>query len=164
MSIQRELLDSNDLIERLFLINEHYLKRDALDPKAVLDTVLAELSGAVPSLVIHDTDPAEDMVRLSLDQRAISLETKKLTNVWQLAFLLSDVLSVIADFGPLSASELEQVEMIVCRGMLNSLDQYSTLLSPAQMFEIKQNTEGLFGGIGIVIEQNGSGVSIFERS
>ena len=118
-------------------INQHYLKRDALDPKAVLDTVLAELSRAVPSLVIHDTDPAEDM--------------KKLTNVWQLAFLLSDVLSVITDTSPLSPSELERIEIIVCRAMLNSLDQYSTLLTPAQMFEIKQNTEGLFGGIGIVI-------------
>src|ERR1700734_450821 len=43
------------------------------------------------------------------------------------------------------------------KGMLNSLDPHSEYMDPSKFDELKKETEGEFGGVGIIVQMKDSG-------
>ena len=81
---------------------------------------------------------------------ATSLERKKRDDLYRQLELFSDTLAIIeTDY----VDEVKPKELIygALKGMLSSLDPHSQFMDSDAYSELKVDTEGKFGGIGIVI-------------
>ncbi len=76
--------------------------------------------------------------------------------------IVSDALEVIRD-KYVSDVDTRKLAFDAVRGMMKNLDRYSEFLGPDQMAAFQEETEGEFGGIGIVIDdprKGGPGVRV----
>src|SRR5204863_6342390 len=69
---------------------------------------------------------------------------------WQLSVKMREIFRFIeANIQP--GTDAKELEYAATNGMLSTLDPHSVLLEPALYNEMKLNTRGQFGGLGIVI-------------
>jgi carboxyl-terminal processing protease len=73
-----------------------------------------------------------------------------LTSLWELSFKLRDVFRFL-ETRMSDEVDRQEVEYAAVNGMLAKLDPHSVLLEPRYLKEMKLNTKGEFGGLGIVI-------------
>ena len=81
---------------------------------------------------------------------AISLDRKKKDDLYRQAGIFSDALAIIeTDY----LDEVKPKDLIygALKGMLSSLDPHSQFMDPETYNELKVDTEGKFGGLGIEI-------------
>ncbi len=90
------------------------------------------------------------IVVLAFGTLAVSFDRKKKDDLYRQVELFSDVLAIVdADY----VKEVKLKELIygALKGMLSSLDQHSQFMDPDTYNELKVDTEGKFGGLGIEI-------------
>jgi carboxyl-terminal processing protease len=81
---------------------------------------------------------------------------------WKDARLLAEVIQRVRDnyVDPVTDHELMQDAI---RGMVESLDDHSTFLSPDEFEDMKVSTTGTYAGIGVEVAAGKSGVSVVRR-
>lgn len=128
---------------------KNYYDTEALAPKTLLKEALLGLSRSVPEILVLFPDGAGSFtVELLGKKKNFSVPSMKGAD---------DILPVIQDvFAFVEAHykgevKLEDMQYASINGMLDSLDPHSSLLPPKMFTEFKTQTEGEFGGIGIVI-------------
>ncbi|TBR17046.1 S41 family peptidase [bacterium] len=90
------------------------------------------------------------LVSASVGIAAIQMQQKKKNELYKQIEIFSDALAVIqSDY----VDELNNKDLIygALKGMLASLDPYSDFMDPQKYKELKVETEGKFGGLGIEI-------------
>ncbi len=90
------------------------------------------------------------IVLLACATLAISFDKKKSNDLYRQVELFSDVLAIVdSDY----VDEVKPKELIygALKGMLSSLDPHSQFMDPDAYNELKSDTEGQFGGLGIEI-------------
>lgn len=128
---------------------KNYYDTEALGPKTLLKEALLGLSRSVPEILVLYPDGGNSFT--------VELEGKKKTFNVPAMKSAEDMLPAIQEvFGFVEANykgevKLEDMQYASVNGMLDSLDPHSSLLPPKMFTEFKTQTEGEFGGIGIVI-------------
>lgn len=133
-------------------VSQSYIDPTRIDPEGIFLSAIAGLEAEVPQFVLITELGTETPIAFQLGQFRQDIVNVRFSSIWQAVFHISDALRMIARSGQVHEAQLRKLERIACQGLLSTLDQHSVVLTDADLFELKQNTLGRFGGIGVVIE------------
>ncbi|HVZ72665.1 MAG TPA: MXAN_5808 family serine peptidase [Polyangia bacterium] len=144
----------------LFFVNENYFDKNRLDPKRMLAGALDFVQRDVPEILIDrwpEKDPKTVTVKVNGQQRQFSIA--KVEAPWSLRTTLQDIFRFVQpNLQPVPEKEearrLVEIEMAATNGMLYTLDPHSVLLDVETYKDMRTQTQGKFGGLGIVIEMD----------
>ncbi|HEY4184018.1 MAG TPA: MXAN_5808 family serine peptidase [Polyangia bacterium] len=144
----------------LFYVRENYFDKNRLDPKRMLVGALDFVQRDVPEILIDrwpERDPKQVTVKVNGQQRVFSIE--KVDAPWSLRTTLMDIFRFVQpNLQPVPEKEearrLVEIEMAATNGMLYTLDPHSVLLDVETYKDMRAQTQGKFGGLGIVIEMD----------
>ncbi len=143
------------LAQVLNKVHGEYVDETRIRPKTMLFEALQEVQRLVPEVIVRpapgepDDDPAALEVVVGRNQRTFDLA--QMQNIFLARHRLRSILRFIGEH--ISDPEIKprDVEYAAINGMLSTLDPHSVHM-PAETFrEMKVNTRGSFGGLGIVI-------------
>src|SRR5262245_57858498 len=144
----------------LYHVKENYFDKNRLDPRRMLVGALDFVQRDVPEILIDrwpERDPKQVTVKVNGQQRAFSIE--KVDSPWSLRTQLQDIFRFVQpNLQPVPEKEearrLVEIEMAATNGMLYTLDPHSVLLDVETYKDMRTQTQGKFGGLGIVIEMD----------
>ena len=144
----------------LFYVRENYFDKNRLDPKRMLVGALDFVQRDVPEILIDrwpEHDPKQVTVKVNGQQRSFSIE--RVDAPWSLrTHAAGDLPFVQPNLQPVPDKEesrrLVEIEMAATNGMLYTLDPHSVLLDVETYKDMRTQTQGKFGGLGIVIEMD----------
>ena len=114
----------------------------------------------VPEILIDrwpEHDPKQVTVKVNGQQKSFSIE--KVDAPWSLRSKLQEIFQFVQpNLQPVPEKEearrLVEIEMAATNGMLYTLDPHSVLLDVETYKDMRTQTQGKFGGLGIVIEMD----------
>ena len=114
----------------------------------------------VPEILIDrwpEHDPKQVTVKVNGQQRSFSIE--RVDAPWSLRTTLQEIFRFVQpNLQPVPEKEearrLVEIEMAATNGMLYTLDPHSVLLDVETYKDMRTQTQGKFGGLGIVIEMD----------
>ena len=144
----------------LFYVRENYFDKNRLDPKRMLVGALDFVQRDVPEILIDrwpEHDPKQVTVKVNGQQRNFSIE--RVDAPWSLRTKLQEIFQFVQpNLQPVPDKEesrrLVEIEMAATNGMLYTLDPHSVLLDVETYKDMRTQTQGKFGGLGIVIEMD----------
>jgi carboxyl-terminal processing protease len=144
----------------LFYVRENYFDKNRLDPKRMLVGALDFVQRDVPEILIDrwpEHDPKQVTVKVNGQQKSFSIE--QVDAPWSLRSTLQDIFKFVQpNLQPVPEKEearrLVEIEMAATNGMLYTLDPHSVLLDVETYKDMRTQTQGKFGGLGIVIEMD----------
>lgn len=131
----------------VLLVKEQYVEPQRIRPKEMLLAALDSVEKYVPEVLVEEGRD-EAVVVVGAERRSFPLDD--VTSLWELSFKLRDVFRFLETRISTDVDRRE-VEYAAVNGMLSKLDPHSVLLEPKFSQEMKLNTKGEFGGLGIVI-------------
>jgi carboxyl-terminal processing protease len=144
----------------LFYVRENYFDKNRLDPKRMLVGALDFVQRDVPEILIDrwpEHDPKQVTVKVNGQQRSFPIE--RVDAPWSLRSTLQEIFRFVQpNLQPVPDKEesrrLVEIEMAATNGMLYTLDPHSVLLDVETYKDMRTQTQGKFGGLGIVIEMD----------
>ena len=144
----------------LFYVRENYFDKNRLDPKRMLVGALDFVQRDVPEILIDrwpEHDPKQVTVKVNGQQRSFPIE--RVDAPWSLRSTLQEIFRFVQpNLQPVPEKEesrrLVEIEMAATNGMLYTLDPHSVLLDVETYKDMRTQTQGKFGGLGIVIEMD----------
>jgi carboxyl-terminal processing protease len=144
----------------LFYVRENYFDKNRLDPRRMLVGALDFVQRDVPEILIDrwpEQDPKQVTVKVNGQQRSFSIE--RVDAPWSLRSTLQEIFRFVQpNLQPVPDKEesrrLVEIEMAATNGMLYTLDPHSVLLDVETYKDMRTQTQGKFGGLGIVIEMD----------
>ena len=141
-------------------MRENYFDKNRLDPKRMLVGALDFVQRDVPEILIDrwpEHEPKQVTVKVNGQQRSFSIE--KVDAPWSLRSTLQEIFRFVQpNLQPVPEKEearrLVEIEMAATNGMLYTLDPHSVLLDVETYKDMRTQTQGKFGGLGIVIEMD----------
>ncbi len=135
--------------QTLRYLMKNYYDTKALEPRPLLKEALFGISRAVPDILVQFPEKGGPIqIEVGGQKKEISVPS---------LHSLEDILPVVQQaFAFIQGTykgeiKFEDIQYAAINGMLDSLDPHSALLPPKIFSEFKTQTEGEFGGIGIVI-------------
>lgn len=138
-------------------VSNNYVDKGRVKPKEMFKSSLEYLSKTTPEIMVQ-ADGADSLV-LVVNTTKKSFSTKELTNVTELKFALKDVFSFLESSLP-KATNLREIEYNAINGVLSTLDPHTILLKPDLFADMKAQTKGEFGGLGISIGLRDGGLTV----
>lgn len=132
----------------VLLVKEQYVEPERIKPRELLVASLEAVEKRVPEVLIDKPNGDSLAVVVGKERRTFFLDD--LTSLWELSFKLRDVFRFL-ETRMSDEVDRQEVEYAAVNGMLAKLDPHSVLLEPRYSKEMKLNTKGEFGGLGIVI-------------
>jgi len=133
-------------------VNKYYVDKPSIDPKIMLINGMGRLERVLDEVVV---DFPQDEKSASFNVQVLNeTETFKMSDVNDLETLKTRIEDVFTFIQPrLSSQEpkIRDVEYAVIDEMLKTLDPHSAIITPDVYQEFMIETEGSFGGLGIVI-------------
>ncbi len=143
-------------------IRSNYVSPARIRPVAMLVGALKSVEALVPEVMAtpdsDDPDTARSVVVRVGDQTR-TFRIAGLADLYEMNWRLLDIFEYLASYLPEDAKE-DEVEYAAINGMLSPLDEHSVFLPPRAYKEMKLDTEGRFGGLGIVITTRNGVVTI----
>lgn len=135
------------------VVRNYYVDADRVENTQLLEMTLKTLSYSPE--IETDFGANEFSIKIGSRKEEFSIPTPLRKEV--LAEIFSDLGSILDNYGPkdLSFAFDEKAETNgisrVINAMLFALDAHSSLLSPTAYRELRQGTEGTFGGLGLLV-------------
>jgi carboxyl-terminal processing protease len=113
---------------------------------------LEEIQQVVPEIMVNlkrdqEKNPISAEIQVNSQRERFSLQVK---SRFDLLFKFRDIFNFIKE-NIIYFDRLREIEYAAINGMLSTLDPHSVLLTPEEYAEMHFNTQGRFGGLGIVI-------------
>lgn len=143
-------------------IRAGYVVPERVRPMAMLVGALKAAEGLVPDLMVTFNDTSAEKatsveVRVGDVTRVFQLE--RMSDLYQVNWRLQDIFEFIAKNLPPDVKP-EDVEYAAINGLLEPLDEHSMFLPPEAYEQMQLDTQGRFGGLGIVISSRSGYVTI----
>ena len=157
------------ITKTLFYVKENYFDKSRFDHKRMLVGALDFLQRDVPEIIIDrypERDPKQVKVRVGGQEQTFNIE--RIDSPWTMRGVLQDIFRFVQpNLQPVTGKEesrrLLEVEITAANGMLYTLDPHSVLLDVESFKEMRTQTQGKFGGLGIVIGQDRKGRIIVRK-
>ncbi|HEY1694491.1 MAG TPA: MXAN_5808 family serine peptidase [Polyangiaceae bacterium] len=137
--------------EVLKTIRDRYVDPKRVKPKELLLSALDYVQKDVAQVIVIRDDTNPSQVRVRVDTQEKTFRVDDVSGPWDVSSHLRDVFAFLQDGLRGTDVDLRDVEYAACNGMLHTLDPHSVLLSPEAYKEMNLQTQGQFGGLGIVI-------------
>ncbi len=145
----KEFIQAESFIQSLRYVSKNYYDTKALEPSQLLREALFGISRSVPEILIDFPEKGHSFTLVVHDKEK-KIKVSKVQNLGKLIPVTQEVFKFIAQHYK-GETELSEIQYAAINGMLKSLDPHSSLLTPKIFKEFRTQTEGEFGGIGIVI-------------
>ncbi len=145
-----KLSNLNVLNSVLLYINQCYVEPDRFDPHKMLVSALEAIEDEVPDIIVR-IDEKEENVEVEVDTSSKTFDITGINSPWAMSAKLKTIFKFIQKTLKNDEIELPDVEYAAINGMLGTLDPHTRLLTPEYYSEMKLDTQGEFGGLGIVI-------------
>lgn len=135
-------------------IRKRYVEPDRVRPRVMLEAGLQALAHRIPEMLV-DT-PERDVsgeplsLRVRVGEAELRLDISAVADLFHLNWALLKAMRFIAGHLPEDVPAAT-VEYVAVNGMLATLDPYSHMLDPDAYRDMRTNTGGRFGGLGIRI-------------
>ncbi|HUT78562.1 MAG TPA: MXAN_5808 family serine peptidase, partial [Polyangia bacterium] len=137
------------LYKTVNLIQKHYLDPARIDSRGMLVAAVREIQGKVAEFLAREDGDAL-VVRLGADTRRFPIGD--VTTPWIMLQRARDILDFVrAGIAEKDDLDFQDIEYAAIGGLLSTLDPHSSLLTPDVYRDMKDKTQGKFGGLGIVI-------------
>ena len=136
--------------EVLRAINERYVDPKRVRPQEMLRGALDFVQRDVAQVLVT-YDEGNTVAHIKADTQEQSFRLDDVVAPWDVAARLREVFAFLQKSLEGSDVDLREVEYAASNGMLHTLDPHSMLLTPEQHRDMKVQTRGQFGGLGIVI-------------
>ena len=136
----------------LMRINDSYVDPTRVDPRQMLLSALDQVQKSVAEVLVEPkSDKSSVVVRVDTAQQEFKISD--VDSPWALSFKMREIFRFVSQNLPPGTDKdtVRSIEYAATNGMLSTLDPHSTLLDPTLYNEMKMNTRGSFGGLGIVI-------------
>lgn len=147
------------LYKTINLIQKHYIDPSRIDSRAMLVAAMRAIQMQVAEVLVRE-DGDELVVRLGADEHRFALAD--VTTPWILLQRAREVFDFIRAGVSAEDVDFQEVEYDAINGMLQTLDPHSALLPPDLYRDMKDKTEGQFGGLGIVISIRDGALTIIS--
>ncbi len=128
---------------------KNYYDTEALNPPILLKHALLGLSRTVPEVLVLYPDH-ESKFTLFVEDQKKEFNLPRFKSLDEIVPIIQETFSFVQQ-NYHGETKLEDMQYGAINGLLDSLDPHSALLPPKIFREFKTQTEGEFGGIGIVI-------------
>jgi carboxyl-terminal processing protease len=144
----------------ILLIRENYVEPDRIKPYDMFLAALDYIQKTVPEVMVDDTE-APTRITVSAGTVSQAFDLGGLDQLWEVTMALRDIFRFlqtrISD-----PTQRRDIEYAAINGMLSTLDPHSVLLKPESFDEVKLQTKGEFGGLGIVISLRDGALTIIS--
>jgi carboxyl-terminal processing protease len=134
----------------LLYINQCYVEPDRFDPRKMLLSALEGIEDEVPGIIVRNEE-GSDLVEVEVDTAHETFDIKGTNSPWAMSAQLKRIFKFMEESIRDDEVELPDIEYSAINGMLGTLDPHTRLLTPDYYSEMKLDTQGEFGGLGIVI-------------
>jgi carboxyl-terminal processing protease len=157
------------ITKTLFHVRENYFDKSRFDHRRMLVGALDFLQRDVPEILIDrypERDPRQVKVRVGGQEQTFSIE--RVDSPWTMRSVLQDIFKFIQpNLQPVAAKDeakrLLDIEVAAANGLLYTLDPHSVLLDVESFKDMRTQTQGKFGGLGIVIGQDRKGRIVVRK-
>jgi carboxyl-terminal processing protease len=134
----------------LMRVNDAYVDPTRVDPKDMLKASLDQVQKSVAEVLV---EPRGDKVIVRVDTAQQEFGIGDVDSPWALSMKMKEIFRFIAQNLPkdTDSETVRNTEYAATNGMLSTLDPHSMLLDPTTYTEMKLQTRGSFGGLGILI-------------
>ncbi|HEY3357675.1 MAG TPA: MXAN_5808 family serine peptidase [Polyangia bacterium] len=133
----------------LVRIKDNYVDPTRIDPKGMLLKALDNVQKNVAEVLV-EPHPEKNQVTVRVDVAQRTFNIDGVDSPWALSAKLREIFRFIQ--GNLhSTSDTREIEYSAINGMLQTLDPHSLLLDPESYSEMRIQTKGSFGGLGMVL-------------
>ncbi|HJK96798.1 MAG TPA: MXAN_5808 family serine peptidase [Polyangiaceae bacterium LLY-WYZ-14_1] len=149
----REPWDLRDLkvLNRTILeLKDSYVEPERIDADRMLLAGLNAIQRSVAPVLVHYEEGDPELAVQVNDERR-SFGVSDVEALWELANRYREIFAFLQENLDEEEVELRDVEYAAVNGMLRVLDPHTVLLTPEVYDEMRTNTRGEFGGLGIVI-------------
>ncbi len=130
-------------------IRDNYVDPTRISPKKMLLAALDHVQKNVAEVLVEPSAD-ERTVTVRVDRTSHTFDIATVDSPWALASKLKEVFRFVqTNLHP--QTEVKDVEYVAVNGMLSTLDPHSVLLDPEMARQMKIETSGQFGGLGIEI-------------
>jgi carboxyl-terminal processing protease len=133
----------------LMRINDQYVDPTRVDPKAMLLAALDQVQRSVAEVLV-EPHPEQNKVVVRVDTVQREFGIGEVDSPWTLSGKMTEIFRFIEE-NIQPGTDAKELEYAATNGMLSTLDPHSVLLEPTLYNEMRLNTRGNFGGLGIVI-------------
>lgn len=147
------LQDLTTLQRALTYVEENYVDPDRINRRKMIGAAVQEVQRVVPEVMVEvkeDKDKLPSELILKVNEARETIPVSMVSTRYHLIFAFKDILGFIQN-NLRHFKELREIEYAAINGLLSTLDPHSVLLSPDAYREMRVNTQGKFGGLGIVI-------------
>lgn len=136
----------------LMRVNDSYVDPTRVDPKQMLLSSLDQVQKSVAEVLVEPhAEQNKVLVRVDTAQQEFAIG--EVDSPWALSMKMREIFRFISQnlAKDTDSETVRNIEYAATNGMLSTLDPHSMLLDPQTYNEMKLNTRGSFGGLGIVI-------------
>jgi carboxyl-terminal processing protease len=132
----------------LWNVSKYYVEPVRVDPSAMTMAGLEALEAVIPEVLVERAGGGKVKVRVGTTEREFEADANAL---WAVGPQVREVFSFINDHAQLSTDEQREAEYAIVEGVLSTLDPHTNLLRPDAFEDMRTNTSGHFGGLGIEV-------------
>jgi carboxyl-terminal processing protease len=157
------------ITKTLFHVRENYFDKSRFDHRRMLVGALDFLQRDVPEILIDrypERDPKQVKVRVGGQEQTFNIE--RVDAPWTMRGVLQEIFKFIQpNLQPVAAKDearrLLDIEVAAANGLLYTLDPHSVLLDVESFKDMRTQTQGKFGGLGIVIGMDRNGRIVVRK-
>lgn len=133
-------------------VNRYYVNKTAIEPKDMLVQALGRLERIVDEVLVDFPNGEEgDAIKIQVFNEKQNFDMGDLQDLNDVANKLDEVFAFVTPNLNSKDIEINDIEYAVLDEMLKTLDAHSGIIVPQVYKEFMIETEGSFGGLGIVI-------------
>ncbi|MGF1467271.1 MAG: MXAN_5808 family serine peptidase [Sandaracinaceae bacterium] len=131
-------------------VKDNYVEPDRIQPRRMLLAGLNAVQRSVAPVLV-DYEEGRTDVTVQVDTRQQRFGVQDIQSPWDLSRRFQEIFRFLQTNLRGEDVDLREIEYSAINGMLRTLDPHSVLLTPEVYEEMRMNTRGEFGGLGIVI-------------
>lgn len=132
----------------LWNVSKYYVESQRVDPSAMTLAGLEALESTIPEVLVSAAGGGKVKVRVGTTEREFVADANAL---WAVGPQIREVFAFVNDHAALSDDEQRDAEYAIVEGVLSTLDPHTNLLRPDAFEDMRTNTSGHFGGLGIEV-------------
>jgi carboxyl-terminal processing protease len=148
LTTEEDPMDLRVLDWTLWNVSKYYVESQRVDPSAMTMAGLEALESTIPEVLVSDAGNGKVKVRVGTTEREFVADANAL---WAVGPQIREVFAFVNDHAKLSDDEQQQAEYAIVEGVLSTLDPHTNLLRPDAFEDMRTNTSGHFGGLGIEV-------------
>ncbi|MCK5808707.1 PDZ domain-containing protein, partial [bacterium] len=142
------------------IVKKRYLNKSKIKPEDLLRASLDALEDRYPAIIFNwnGRKGKRETINLQIYNKHYAVAVIRLRDIYDVVVVLRQIYGYIEkNYTPPEGSEMLDIEYTAVNGLLEKLDPHSYAFTPKEFDDFTSDTEGNFGGLGIVISMNDDG-------